>query len=454
MDYFVKDKGFYKKMIGIGLPIAAQQLITAGVNMVDTIMLGHVSETVLAAVSLGAQVHLMSNYIGMGVGGGANTLIARYWGAKDEKSLRMSITIAFRLIFGVMAFYTLLVGIFPIQTMQIMTTDPQVAAEGVRYLQWSVPCYLLVGLTTVAACVLRNIGKSRIPLYASIGAFFVNIFFNWMFIFGKLGAPAMGIAGAALGTLISRVFEAAFVLGYLFLIEKNVKYRIRDLLKPCRKLLGEFSKITIPVMISDTLWGIATSLLSAVGGRISEAFMAAASITAVLQNFIVIFNLALGQSSQIMLGNVLGENKMDEVRRLCRTFIFLGFAISILMGMLLVLFANPILDGYQLSDSTRAVGLELIYAQAISLVFMIPASIMVKGIIRAGGDTRFLMSTDLVFIWCFSIPLGYLTGVVLHWSPFIVFLFLRIDNLLKFIACMLRYRGNKWIKVIKGCDAI
>ena len=450
MDYLVKDKAFYKKTISIGLPIAGQQLITAGVNMVDTIMLGHVSETVLAAASLGAQVHLISNYIGMGVGGGANTLLARFWGAKDEKSLRMSITIAFRLIVAVMVIYTLLVGLFPVQTMRIMTTNTGVASEGVKYLQWSVPCYLLVGVTIVASCVLRNIGKAKIPLYASIGAFFINIFFNWLFIFGKLGAPEMGIAGAALGTLISRVFEAAFVLGYLFLVEKKLCYRLKNLFQPCRVLVREFCKITVPVMISDTLWGIATGLLSAVGGRISEAFMAAASITAALHNFVVIFNLGLGQSAQIIVGNTLGENRIDEVRKQCRTFILLGFVISIVTGLVLVILANPILNGYVLSENTRAVGLELIYAQAVALVFIVPGALMVKGIIRAGGDTRFLMATELITIWLFSIPLGYIAGVILHWPAFTVFLLLKIDNLLKFLVCMIRYRSNKWIKVIKG----
>ena len=259
-------------------------------------------------------------------------------------------------------------------------------AEGVRYLNWSVPCYLLLGLTTVATCIIRNVGHVRLPLYTSIGAFFINIFFNWVFIFGKLGAPAMGIAGAALGTLISRVFECSVICGYMFFKDQVLAYRFRDLFEKCSDLLREFIKITVPSIVSDVLLGLGTSLTTAVGGRISQAFMSGNSITAVVQQGIIIFTSAMGQSSQIIIGNTLGEGRKEKTQTQAYTFMTIAFGLGILAGILIFALAPVILSGYHLSAGTQDVAMELLHAQALMAVVMIPASVGGKGILRGGGD--------------------------------------------------------------------
>ena len=437
-------------MLSLSLPLAGQQVITAGVNMMDTIMLGYVSELALAAANIGTQVHIMFTFISLGTGTGTSTMAARYWGAKDMVSLKKASTLALRFILVLGVVYTLLVALFPHAVLRILTNDEIVIAEGIYYLNWSVPCYLLLGITTVVTCILRNIGHVRLPLYTSIGAFFVNVFFNWVFIFGRLGAPEMGIAGAALGTTISRAFEFVVICGYMFFRDRVLAYRIRDLFSKCSDLLREFMKITVPSIISDVLLGLGNSLTIAVGGRISQAFMSGISITSVVQQGIIIFTSAMGQSSQMIIGNTLGEGKKKETQVQAYTFMLIAFGLGIASGVLILLFMPAIIASYQLSEGTSQVARQLLYAQAIMAVTMIPASVGGKGILRGGGDTRFLMVADVLFLWVVSVPLGYLAGVVWGWSPFIIFILLRIDHLLKTILFLIRIRSGKWVKKIRG----
>ena len=418
--------------------------------MMDTIMLGYVSELALAAANIGTQVHIMFTFISLGTGTGTSTMAARYWGAKDMVSLKKASTLALRFILVLGVVYTLLVALFPHAVLRILTNDEIVIAEGIYYLNWSVPCYLLLGITTVVTCILRNIGHVRLPLYTSIGAFFVNVFFNWVFIFGRLGAPEMGIAGAALGTTISRAFEFVVICGYMFFRDRVLAYRIRDLFSKCSDLLREFMKITVPSIISDVLLGLGNSLTIAVGGRISQAFMSGISITSVVQQGIIIFTSAMGQSSQMIIGNTLGEGKKKETQVQAYTFMLIAFGLGIASGVLILLFMPAIIASYQLSEGTSQVARQLLYAQAIMAVTMIPASVGGKGILRGGGDTRFLMVADVLFLWVVSVPLGYLAGVVWGWSPFIIFILLRIDHLLKTILFLIRIRSGKWVKKIRG----
>ena len=200
---YLGDKEFYQNVVRIALPITPQGLITVGVNMMDTIMLGRLGETALSASSLANQFINIYHICCMGIGMGANVLTARFWGMKDMDSLRKAMTIMYRICIALGLIFTLLTIITPGGLMRIYTNEAPVIDAGIIYFKWSIPTYLLLGLSLTTTIVLRSVGLVKIPLYCSIGAFFVNIFFNWVFIFGKLGAPRMEVAGAALGTVIA-----------------------------------------------------------------------------------------------------------------------------------------------------------------------------------------------------------------------------------------------------------
>ena len=220
---YLGDRAFYNKLVTIALPIALQGLINIGVNMMDNIMVGQLRETAIAATSLANQFINVFHIFCMGMGMGASVLTSRYWGMQDIPSLKKAVTIKYRLCLFLGSLFTIATIVAPGAIMSIYTTSPDVIAEGIRYFGWSIPCYLLLGFSLTTTIVLRSIGQVKMPLYCSIAAFFINVGANYIFIFGKFGAPAMGVAGAALGTFIARLFEFVIICGYFLFFEKNVQ---------------------------------------------------------------------------------------------------------------------------------------------------------------------------------------------------------------------------------------
>lgn len=450
MSIFVRDKSFYTKLLAIGTPIAAQQMITVGVNMLDTIMLGQLNDIALSASSVGVQVHNLFHFMTMGMGMGASVLIARFWGAQDQRSLQKALTLMYRLCIGVALMFTMITGLFPAQVLRLMTPDQAVIKEGVGYLLWGLPCFLLYGMSMTTTLVLRNIGKMKIPLYSAIVAFFVNIFFNWVFIFGKLGAPEMGVAGAALGTLISRGVEFCIICGYFFFKQKQIRFHpIKGLLQPAGDLFPEYIRISLPVLISDTLLGLGNSASITVAGYIGTVYMAANTITNVTQQITTVFTAAIGQAAVIMTGNTLGEGNPEKAKQQGYTFAALGILLGAACGVVIVSISPWMVNSYNVSQETKEVALQLFRSVGFTAIFMAEASVLTKGVLRGGGDTRFLMVADVIFLWIVSIPMGALAGLVWHWPPFMIFFLLRVDHLIKSIICLFRLRTNKWIKKIK-----
>ena len=259
---YLGDREFYKTVAVIAIPISLQSLITIGVNMMDTIMLGSMGEVALSASSLANQFINIFHICCMGIGMGASVLTSRFWGMQDKDSLRKTITIMYRLCFVFGLLFTAATIIAPDALMRIYTSDEEVIRAGVSYFRWSVPCYWLLGFSLTTTIVLRSVGQVKLPLLCSVIAFFINIFFNWVFIFGKLGAPRMEVAGAAVGTLISRTFEFLFICGYFLFFDKKVSYRVKMILMKCGDLLKDYLRISIPVLVSDGLLAFGNSAVA------------------------------------------------------------------------------------------------------------------------------------------------------------------------------------------------
>ena len=449
MQKFAADKEFLKKVVKIGVPISAQQLITVGVNLMDNIMLGQLGETVLSASTAAVQIHNLFHFMCMGMGMGAAVMISRYWGANDKINLKKAISLMYRFCISIAVIFTLVIGFFPSAIMSLMTNDAAVVAEGVRYLRWALPCFIIYGFSMTTTIVLRNSGKAKIPLYSSLGAFGLNIFFNWVFIFGKLGAPEMGIAGAALGTLISRVFEFCVICGYFVFKDKTIDFRVKDIFLPCRDILKEYIHFSMPVMISDTILGLGNSAVVAVAGHVGTTFMSANSITMVVQQIASVFSSGLGQAALIITGNTLGEGRIEDTRKQGNTLVIIGFVLGILACILIFAISPAIVSLYNVEAETAEMAVTLMHAVGIIIIFMIPGGVLSKGILRGGGDTVFLMIADVGFLWCVSIPLGAAAGLLWNWPPFWILFCLKIDRVIVTFVCLIRFHGKKWIKKIR-----
>ncbi len=454
MNLISRDKKFYRQVAGIAVPIALQGFITTGVNMMDTLMIGIVGETQLSAVSLANQFISIYQILCMGIGMGASVLVARYYGMGDRDSLKKTVAIMVRLCVGMAALFCLVTAFFPEWIMGIYTVEDAIISNGVRYLEYSVITYFLLGLSLTSTIVLRNVQKVKLPLYTSIGAFFINVGANYVFIFGKFGFPEMGVAGAAVGTLIARVFEFGMICGYLFLRDQEIGVRISDVFQKVGNLWREYIRISIPVLLSDGILAIGNNSVAMVIGRLGESFVAANAVTAMTQQLSTTVIQGFSQAGAIVTGYTLGEGDKDKAREQGYAFLGIGILFGAIGAGIIMLIAEPMITAYNLSAQTQEIARELMRAISLIVLFQATNSIMTKGVLRGGGDTKILMVADNIFLWVASIPLGILAGLVLHLPAFWIYFFLKVDQVLKAVWCVLRLRSGKWIKKIKSSSEL
>lgn len=449
MRLFVRDKNFYRNTAAIAIPIALQSMITIGVNLMDNIMVGTLGETTISAVAQANQFVTLYHICCMGIGMGASVLVSRFWGMKDLVSLKKAITIMLRFCAGLGTLFTLATIFVPDLLMKLYIDEADVIAQGVLYYRYMIPCYLLLGLSLTCTITLRSVGQVRLPLLTSIGAFFLNVGCNYIFIFGKFGAPKMGIEGAALGTLIARAFEFLVICGYFFFYDQRIAYRFRDLFMKCRSLLGDYISVSLPVFVSDTLLALGNSAIAIVMGKIGKSFVSANSITVVTQQLSTVLIQGICQAGSIVTGHTLGEGNKEKAQEQAWTFLMLGAIIGAIGGFIILAVSGPVISFYNITDETRGIAFQLMAAIALIVMFQSMNSIMTKGVLRGGGDTKFLMVADILFLWIVSIPLGALAGLTWHMSAFWVYVFLKLDQIIKAVWCIFRLKSGKWIKTIQ-----
>lgn len=481
MKLFQKDANFYKKVLVLALPIALQSLITVGVNMLDTIMLGRIGHELAPEIGEEASQIVSSNCVSaaafansfiniyhilcMGLGMGASVLVSRFWGMKQHRSddstikdkedpdkamkqtvaLMLRFTLSLALIFACLSFF------IPkaIISTYVKLDDPQSADiinRGVGYLRYSIPTFFFLGVSLVVTIVLRSVGQALYPLFVSIAALFVNLGGNYMLIFGKWGAPRMEVEGAALATLIARVFEATCILVYLLIIDKKIRFRIKDLFMSCRSLIKEYVRICIPVFISDGLLAFGNNTFQQIIGKLG--YGTANSITNVTQQLSTVGIQGVCQAGAIVTGQTLGTGDRERTMKQGWMFLGLGIALGTVSAAFIFGFSPLIVKGYDVMQADKNIALILMQAISLIIIFQATNSIMTKGVLRGGGDTKMLMVMDNVFLWAIALPLGWLAGFVFHLTPFWVYIFLKSDQIIKAVWCFFRLRSGKWIKKI------
>ena len=457
MKLFQNEPKFYKGVFALALPIALQSLISIGVNMLDTIMVGSLGENALSATSLANSFISIYHIFCMGLGMGASVLVSRYWGMKkaadghEEEAghaLKQTVCLMLRITVGLAALFALATLLMPSLLMKMYTSDEEIIRLGDIYFRWSIITYFFLGTSLVSTIVLRSVGQVRLPLYVSIGAFFVNLGANYAFIFGKFGAPRMEIAGAALGTLIARLFEAIMIVGYLFFVDKKIQFRVKDLFMKTSSLIGEYIRISIPVLISDAILAIGNNSVAMVIGHLGAAFVAANAITSVTQQLSTVVIQGVSQAGAIVTGQTLGLGDKKKTMQQGWMFLGLGFALGALSAIFILAVSKPIISTYNVSEETVNIAGQLMAAISLIIIFRATNSIMTKGVLRGGGDTKMLMLADNIFLWVLSIPFGILAGFVFHWPAFWIYVALKSDDIVKTVWCVIRLRSEKWIKKI------
>ena len=442
---FVKDRGFYKAVLILALPVVLQNMITIGVNMLDTIMLGTYGETQLSGASLANEFISLHQILCLGIGGGAAVLTSQYWGAGDTASMRRVIVLMLRISLLLGAVLMAATLILPDLIMRIYASEQPVIDAGVIYFRISAPAFLLTGIITPVTVVLRSARQVKLPLIASIISFGSNLVLNYILIFGHLGLPEMQIAGAALATVIARVIEAAILLVYMLKVDQRIALRLRHFRERCSDMIKPYFRYSVPVIVSDFLLGLGNTAVSVVIGHMGQSFVAANAVVSQTVRLSTVMNQGISNAGGVMTGNTLGEGDKDKAYRQGVTFLMLSVLMGILAAVIILAVCPLVIGAYDFLPETRDIAYQLMYAIALMVIFQATQSMLTKGILRNGGDTRFLMIADIAFMWLASVPLGALSGYVWHLSPFWIYILLKIDYLIKTVWCTIRMTRKKWM---------
>jgi putative MATE family efflux protein len=456
MALFVKDKSFYSKLLSIAVPVTLQSIVMFGVNATDTVMVGSLGEFSIAGVALGNQFSFLYQVACFGVAGGMGVLAAQFWGKEDRAAIAAGLSIITRIAFVVGLCFMGIAWFFPRQIMGVFTADALVVTEGAAYLKLLSVGYLFTGLMVMAVFTLRSVGVVKLTLFSNCVALFLNVFLNWVFIFGHLGAPRLGAAGAALATSICRIVEFSITIIYLLKFDDKIRFRLAALLRWDREIFRNYRKNGTPVIVSDLLLGIGGNMISVVLGHMGAQVMSAASIANVIFMLTAIFLMGVSSASGVITGNTVGAGEYQKAQEYGKTFLSLTVIVSAFAVLCIQLVKGAVLYGFSfggsvvqifnLEDSTKMIAGQLLNTLSVTMFFMTISNVLTKGILRAGGDTRFLMIADVLFLWVFTIPLGFVTGLYLKLPPYIVFFCLRSDEVIKSIWCLSRFFSGKWIK--------
>lgn len=445
----VKEKEFYLKVLAIMLPVALQQAINMGVNMLDTMMLGSFGEIQLSGSSLANQYYNFFTIFCMGIIGGASILAAQYWGAGEKEEVRETFSMALRLAIGLGLIFMALTWFFPAQIMSIYTSEEPVIEAGVKYLRITTFIFLLHGTSLVTAQLMRSVGQAQLGLWVSVLSFFVNLFANYIFIFGKFGAPRMEIAGAALGTFFARLAEFIATFTYVLVVDKSLGLRIRHLLKsPSSRFYANYFKLGAPVLLSDALLGLGSNIVTVVLGHMGAAVVAGNAICQLIDRLFTVVIQGVSNASGIITGHTIGNGDIKKAMEQGETFYFLSLVFGAFSAFLVWLVGPMTISMYNLEQETIVITKQLMNAYVLIVFFQCVQSVMTKGVLRGGGDSRFLLMADILFLWLVSIPLGALGGLVFGWPAWVTMLCLRIDFMIKSVWCVSRLLSGKWIHVV------
>ncbi|MBR5348657.1 MAG: MATE family efflux transporter [Lachnospiraceae bacterium] len=442
-------KAFYKYLCVLVLPIVFQYFMAALVTASDAFMLGFLDQTALSSVSLAGQVAFVYYLFINTFLTGAMVLGAQYWGKKEYTTLEdvLGVTMRYTLLVG-MAF-TIASLVCPQYLMRAFTNDPELIAGGVKYLRMVAVGYVIMGFVDSYLCFMKICEKTMMSTVISSIGVIVNIILNGLLIFGAGPFPKMGIEGAALATVLSRILELALV-AYGVLSTDCVKLRVRKLITQGKKFIHkDFWKYSLPVMINQFGWGGGMTMYSVIMGHLGSDATAANSIASIVRSLIASVCWALATGASIIIGKMLGAGKLDMAKKTGGRFVRLSLAIGVVSGLvILALIPLVLMMPTDMSDVAHGYLKWMLFLGTYYIVGNSLNSTVIGGIFPAGGDTKFGMICDCITLWCVVVPLGALAAFVWNLPVIAVAAILTLDEFVKIPAVYIHYKKYKWVKNI------
>lgn len=432
-SFFVNKKRFYITLFTLTLPIALQNVISFTVNLADNIMVGALGEEALAGVYAASHVSTLLQMLVLGISAAMILLSAQYVGKNDFTAVKkiISIGLKFSLISGVVVWMA--VFFFPNEVLSLFTDDPVVAQYGKSYIEILCFSYVFFCLTNVFISAMRCVKTVILGTVISVISLMVNVFFNWVFIYGNLSAPVMGVEGAAIATVIARVVECLIVVIYVFFFDKKLKIKFTELFRGSKILFYDFIKYGLPAITGDVFWGVNLAVQGAIVGRLGDSTISAVSIANTVFQIVSVFSYGVKDAASVMVGVAIGEGNEPKVRQYSRTLQVIFLGVGVVTGAMMLIIQDPVCMIYKnsMNQETLDIVRQLLKVLSVTIIGTSYQMATLKGIVVAGGATNFVLFNDLIFIPLFVIPSAAIAAFVFYAPAWVVFACLKSDQVLK-----------------------
>lgn len=443
---FKLDKKFIKTLMLLAIPIILQSLVTASLNLLDNLMIGSLGENEIAAVGISNQFYMLYYYTIMGITLGAGIFMSQFWGKKDVTSIHKFLGIS--LVVGMIStiFFAILAFFFPEMIMKIFIDENIVIEQGVAYLKMVALSYIFTTISLAYAAALRSIGQTKIPMYGSLVGLVFNGILNYIFIFGKFGAPVMGVAGAALGTTVSRFMELAFILFIIYKNKNVVAGKISQLLDFNFDLVKRYFITATPVVFNDVMWIAGITAYFIAYSKLGINATATMQIANTINNVFNIFGIGIASASAILIGNKIGAGKEEDAKEDAIKISVFGVLIGIIIGIFFFFLSPFIAMLFKITPETYENLIFVLRIMAIILPLRFFGITQIIGVLRGGGDVMYAIVTELVAVWLIGVPLSFVGAVYFKLPITIVYILVCLEEPFKAIATYPRLRSGKWIK--------
>lgn len=449
----VKEKAFYKTLVTLAVPSAIQGFMSLLVVQLDNIMVSTLGETVLAGVGQSNSATAFFTAAFAGMTSGSAVLISQYWGKHDQERIRRIFAFVAQICLALAAIAVLAIQLWPRAVLSVFTNEQAVIDAAMPYFTLVCFSYIPFALTTALVGMLRSVEVVKVTLYITVVSLFTNLSLNYIFIFGKLGFPAMGARGAALATILARCVELCIVWWYAFYKQNQLTLRPRDLLRGDRQLLRDYIRFGLPVGLGDMQWALVGVGKAAIVGRLGERMIAANLIAESMMNLGMIFTSSLAAGACVIIGKTVGAKDYARTRTYSNTIQIIFLCVGVTMSALVFLLRVPYGSLYgNVSPDIRALSAQMIGWGALTMIGTTYHASCFVGINRGAGDSRFVFIVDLICGWLVVLPLSAMAAFVWHWPLPMMFLCLRIDQCFKWIIAFFRLRGDKWIRNVTRDD--
>lgn len=442
-----KDNELAQQMLHLVVPIAIQQFMLALVSATDALMLGFVDQTSLSAVSLAGQVQFVLNLFVAGIAAGCGIMIAQYWGKRDTASIEkvMPVALYTNLLSG--GIFTVLALMIPGGLMHIFTNDPLLIANGASYLRAVALSYVFCGISQIYLILLKNTGHAALSSKISSSAVIINIILNAILIFGLFGAPRLGIVGAAYATVTARLVELVWAY-FAVRHAHNVAIRWSGILHTSKVLTKDFWYYTTPALGAALVWGIAFVLYPVILGHMGSDAVAANSIASIVKSMVQCVIRGVSAGAGILVGNLLGANELEKAKNYGGRITRISILIGVVTGTILIILSPFVSHVAPMSDTAREYLQFMMVVLGFNLMGQSVNTTVLDGIFCAGGDAKFDMIGNLGAMWCFSVPLGFITAFVFHAPVWLVYIIISLDEIVKLPAVYKHYKKYVWVRNI------